>query len=188
MSQQSRTAYGGGASAMSPSAINTLLQRMDLVEQKAEKIDKQYNALVKEQNYRVAVEEEIDEHIERLEKHEQQTKAELHRLEQGFEDLVSNFHRSVVEEVAQELDGFRQNAVAPIEAELRAALKADLDPIQRQMDRFDADQLNFEKTIERSHGERFTRIEKAVCACSAAFRKTLLVTWAARHWLLESRH
>lgn len=135
---------------------------MESFERRAEKFEKQYDLLLKERNSRVAVEDEIDEHFVRLEHHEEKTAAELHRLQRSFQELIENVHKDVVDEVAHELADFRQTAIGPIEAELRAALKTELNPIQRQVDRCEADQANFEKSIERVHNERFVRIEKAV--------------------------
>lgn len=152
----------GRGGAIGDRGIEAMLHRIEAVEMRAEKFEKQYNALLQERNNRVAVEDEIDEHLERLESHEKKTDSELRRLERGFEELVSTFHAGVVEEVAQELADFRQIAVAPIEAELRASLKSDLEPMRRQMDRCEADQANFERTIERTHAERFERVERAV--------------------------
>eukprot|EP01050_Picozoa_sp_SAG11_P007751 SAG11_NODE_656_length_7905_cov_4.191007_3_plen_1578_part_00 len=157
------SARGQGSPRLGEQSMQMLMSRMDDLERRTRKFENFGDRLIKERNSRVAVEEDIDIHFERLEEHEGRIDQEIKRLEGEIDSRVRALHSSLVgEDSMVELEDFRAHAVAPLEELLRNSIQNELAPLKRHLERYEKEKRNFEEEIRHTDGERFARIEKVL--------------------------
>lgn len=107
--------------ALGTGSVAFLSGRIEEVQQVVDELRANHAEMRDERNNRVALEEELDDHAERLETHERRAAEDLRALTQSFEAKLVRAQEQMEAGFKQQLERFKQSALRPLEDRLDAA-------------------------------------------------------------------